>query len=293
MSKFYRFLLVSAFIAATFFFVRQEASAAPARLAPSPTPTPSNCIPVKQALEKKQIQLVLAANGELFYHKPVHYQITNLTQQVLVVCFPAGQLLEPGDTSLQNLMVIDDSLITVPAGQMVEGDLFAFCINESKHAPGKDDGYQLGKMASGKLLSLAETIQAESAHGHLGAEMAIWAITDHFTLDDLNATPAPAASSEPSLTDSIKPLLCLGQDEVGLGQKLLQDANAGVVLYHGDNPLTNYCKAQGIPSLGQIGQQLKIAGIWAAVIAVGSTLLCVVLIVVVIVLIVRMFRKRK
>jgi hypothetical protein len=284
--------MVFAFIAAAFFLFRQAAAAAPAHLAASPTPTPSNCILVREALNKKLIKLVLAGNGELFYHKPVHYQITNLTDKALVICFPFGQLLDPNDPGLQTLMVIDATLIDVPAGQMVEGDLAAFCIMETHHAPQKDDGYSLGKMATGNLLKLGKTIGAESASGHLGAQMAVWAITNNYSLDDLNATAAPA-SGEPSLTDSIKPLLCLAQDDVSLGAKLLQDANTGVVLYHGDNPLTAYCKTQGIPSLGQVGQQLKIAGIWAAVIAVGSALLCVVLIVVVIVLIVRMVRKRK
>ncbi|HTX91588.1 MAG TPA: hypothetical protein VMC09_10260 [Anaerolineales bacterium] len=294
MSKIYRYILVGAFIAAAFLVVRQaDAAGLTPRLAASPTPTnPSNCIPVRQALNKKQIQLSLVANGELFYHKPVHYQITNLTTKDLVICFPFGQLLDPNDSSLQTLMVVDASLINAPAGQMVEGDLAAFCIMETHHAPQKDDVYGLGKMATGDLLKLGETIGAESASEHLGAQLAVWAITNNYSLDDLNTTAVPS-SSEPSLTDSIKPLLCLGQDEITLGSKLLQDSGTGVVLYHGDNPLTAYCKAQGIPSLGQVGQQLKIAGIWAAVIAVGSALLCVAIIIVVIVLIIRLVRKRK
>ena len=282
MSKIYRVLISLALLGAGLFILNQPVSATPRQQS-------SNCILIKQAVDDHQIQVVLNANGELFYHQPVHYQITNLTGSDIVICFPIGQKVEPADSASQTLIIIDDHPISIGAGQLVEGDLSAFCINESKHAPSKDDPYSLGDLASGQLLDLAKIIQSETAQGHIGAQMAVWAITDQTTLDDLNATSSP---DQPSLIESIKPLLCLAQDEVSLGARLLQDSNTGVVLYHGDNPLTGFCQAQGIPSIGQLIQRLKILGIWAGVIVVGTALLCVILIVAVILLFIRLVRKK-
>ncbi len=263
---------------------------------PTPTKTPNattgNCIPLDEAMKKGLVQMSLASNGGPFWTTPLHYQIQNLTDKALKICVPAGMIFNPDDSSFQSLMVVKTVIIDLAPKETKEGDLSADCINEKKHAPDQGIVYKFGKMAQGKLLSLANTIDAESAQGHWGTEFAIWAVTDNFTLNDLGlgATPDP---NQPSLMASIEPLLCLTQDDVNLGQKLLQDAQTSLTLYSGDNPLTSYCQSQGIPSLSQIGQRLKILGIQAGLILGAGILGCIVVVALVIILAIRLFRKPK
>lgn len=291
MSRYYRLIYTVVILAGLLLVPSWNASAAsPVSLATTPTPTPPNCILVQRALSQGLIQLTLSGNGNLFYKNPLHYQIVNLTARLLSICFPAGLVNNPGDSSYQSLMLVKTVIIDLAANATQEGDLFADCINETKHAPSQGLDYHLGKMATGSLLSLAQTIDAQSVQGHLGAELAIWAITDQYSLNSLNATPDP---NQPSLMDSIRPLFCLAQDDVNLGQQLLQTAQTGVSLYQGDNPLTSYCQSQGIPSVSQIVQRAKVLGIEALVVIGAGVLGCIIVVILLIWLAICLFRKRK
>jgi len=291
MSKILRSFAVGALLLAGLLIHPVQTLAAPDRSGPTPTATPLACLPAAKAAAQGLIQLTLTGNGQLFFKNPLHYQVVNLTTKALVICFPVGQIANPGDDGYQSLMIVKQVIVDLAPNGTQEGDLDAFCINEHKEAPADALDYHLGKMASGSLLSLAQAIDAQSAQQRIGAQLAVWAITDGDTLSYLNTTPVPGA--QPSLTDTIRPLLCLAQDDVTLGQQLLQQANAGVSLYSGENPLTSYCQSQGIPSLGQIGQRLQVVGIAAAAAVVVGALLCVGVIVGLIVLLVRLARRRK
>jgi hypothetical protein len=290
MSRLFKYLLVPLILAALIVSFNLEASAAPNLVSTTPTPTPLNCILIKQALADGLVRLTLSGNNQLFFRKPLHYKIENLTAKAIRICFPVGLIANPTDSGDQSLMLVKDLILDLAANQILEGDLPAFCINEHKSAPTSDSEYRFGAMAKGTLLDLANAIAAQSAQERWGAQLAVWAITDQYNLNDLTATPDP---NQPSLTDEIRPLFCLTQDEVILGQQLLQNANAGVSLYSGENPLTTYCQSQGIPSISQFLQRLKVLGIEAAVIVVGGALLCVAIIVGIILLAVRLARKPK
>jgi len=288
MSKLFRLLILPLFLFSLLLPLSGNVAAAPAHAGTAPTPTPPNCIPIKKAVAQGSVKLTLTGSGQLFFKSPLHYQLVNLTSQALQICFPAGQIANPSDPGEQSLMIAQDVVVDLAPNQTQEGDLEAFCINQHKAAPSDGMDYQFGPMAEGKLLKLSGAIQTESAGGHWGAQLAVWAITDHYDLAmDFQVTPDP---NQPSLADSIRPLFCLAQDDTTLGQKLLQDAGTGVNLYQGENPLVAYCQSQGIPSLGQIGQRLKILGIEAAVATVVGALLCVGVLVGLIVLIVRLAR---
>ena len=289
MSRITKLLLVSFFLISLALPITGSASAAKLT-STTPTPTQPNCILIKEAVAKGLVRLTLTGSGQLFFKSPVHYVIVNLTDKAIQICFPVGLILNPSDSGIQSMLLAKEVVLDLAPNQTLEGDLDAFCINEHKAAPTKDAEYQLGPMAKGNLLKLADAIQADSAQGRLGAQWAAWAITDQYSLNELTATPDP---NQPSLTDSLRPLYCLTQDDVTLGQQLLQEANTGLSLYQGDNPLTAYCQSQGIPSIGQIGQRLKILGIEATIVVVVGALVCVGAIVGLILLIIRLTRKPK
>jgi hypothetical protein len=290
MSKLTKSLAVFSLLLGLLLPFQVQASNGPTLAAITPTPTPPACIPVAKAVADGLIKLTLTGNGKLFFRNPLHYLVVNLTDKAIVICFPVGQINRPVDGVGQSLILPKEVILDLGAGQTLEGDLDAFCINEHKSAPSDGEEYRLGAMATGKLLDLANAIAKHSAQDRWGAQLALWAITDQYSLDELQATPDP---NTPSLTDSIRPLFCLTQDDVNLGQQLLQEANTGVSLYQGDNPLTAYCQSQGIPSFSQIIQRLKLLGIEAALVLGAGALGCVAVVVGLIVLIVRLARRPK
>ena len=302
-SKYRSFGLLLIFVV---LFLFPMVSASPGFAAPAPTPTLGGYITIKEALDRGLIKLTLTGNGELFYHNPIHYMIENLTPNAQKIVFPAGQLLVPNDIAYQAFVIsmtvhIDLNLGKVPnhvveanyvlaPNQVMEGDLPAFCINESRHSPSAGIEYQLGGMATGDLIKLAQVIESKSANGHLGAQLAVWALTDKITLNDFTATPSP---DQPSLIDTIQPLLCLAQDEIDLGQQLLVEAGVSERLYTGGNPITSYCQNKGIPSISQIEQQAKNLGERALLFIGLGACGCIIVIVVIVLLAIRLFRKRK
>ncbi len=257
----------------------------------APTATPTNCIPIKDAVKKGLIKLELSSNGNLFFKDPLHYTITNLSSSPQQICFPAGQIMLPSDIGDQALVVVGTVILMIQMGQIAEGNLFADCINESKHAPSDGSAYTLGDMATDDLLKVVRAIDVRSAKGRLGGQLAIWAVTDQLTLDDLNNPPS--SSNEPSLTDTIRPLLCLAQDEVDLGQQLLQDAEVKASLYKGQNPITAYCQSQGIPSISSFIEQAKLWGERTLLLVGLGICGCLILIVAMIALVIHMARGRK
>jgi len=307
MSGYYKFGLGFIILAVFLIALSPQVAAASGLAAPSSLPTPNGSITIKEALNQGLIKLTLTANGQLFYQSPLHYFIENLTTKPLQIDFPVGQIFIPDDIAYQafvlantvhldlNLgMIVPNQIVAVDLNlaprQSMEGDLSVFCINESRHSPSTGITYQVGDMAKGDLLKLAQAIEVKSAKGHIGAQLAVWALTDKLTLNDFNATPSP---DQPSLIESIRPVLCLAQDDINLGQQLLVDAKVSERLYTGENPITSYCQSQGIPAISQIEQQAKVLG-ERAILYIGlGACGCVIVIIAIVLLAIRLFRKRK
>jgi len=307
MSGFNKFNLFGIILLVLAIVISPQFAVAPVLAASSPTPTHNGSITVKEAVNRGLIRLTLTANGELFYHSPLHYLVENLTSNPLQIEFPVGQLFIPDDIAYQAFVlantvnlglnlgqVLPNQIVAVDLNlapnQSVEGNLPVFCTNESRHSPSAGITYTLGKMAQGDLLKLAQVIESQSAQGHLGAQLAVWALTDKLAFNDFNATQSPG---QPSLVDSIRPVLCLAQDEINLGQQLLVDSQVSERLYTGENPITTYCQSQGIPAISQIEQQAKTLGERALLLIGLGACGCVIVIIGVVLLAIRLFRKRK
>lgn len=265
--------------------------------APAPplaaTPTPSGCESVKEALAKEQVKLALAANGNLFFRDALGYTITNLTTIRLDLCFPAGMSFAPEDPGMQILLLGQTAMLSLDPGQTLSGTLFVFCTQLSKHAPTSGDGYTVESTTRPELQRMAEVIDAQGDQGRIGAQLAVWAVTDNFTLDSMLS---PAGTGGPNeMVNTIRPLLCLASGEVDLGEQILEASKAQVHLYTGTNPVgPSYCASQGLPAinLDTLKHQAEVMGMRALAVLLAGTCGCLIVAGLIVYVIIRLIRRK-
>jgi hypothetical protein len=205
-----------------------------------------DCRTVREALQAGEITLSLNANESEFYNEPLTYIVRNIVGQQVEFCFPAGMMMIAGDGGYQDLVLTRTVILLLGPGDQREGRLAAMCANLSKDAPISGSSYEPGAMASGDVLSVALAIDRNSAQGSLGAQLAMWAVTDGFTLEDLGGG---SESESAEMFQLIAPLLCLTKDELELGQRLLEEADVDARLFAGDSQSgLAFCERLGVPT---------------------------------------------
>jgi hypothetical protein len=166
-------------------------------------------------------------------------------------------------------------------------------MNLSKHAPGSGAGYSVGGMAQGDLLRVVQAIDKRSAQGRLGSQLAIWAVTDGLTLEDLGNSASNSDTAQ--MLQVISPLLCLAGDDIDLAQSLLQESGSAARLFsENSGGAAGYCASHGLPAnFGEFAQTFAKLGT-AAIVGIGAgCCLCVVLLAALIVGVVLLVRSRR
>jgi hypothetical protein len=251
-----------------------------------------SCRSVTEAVQAGEARLTLKANNSEFYNEPLDYSVNNLTGEQLDVCFPAGLTMISGSGDYQNLVLTKTVTVMLPPNGKQEGRLSADCMNLSKDAPAAGGSFTLGAMAQGDLLRVAQAIDRQSAQGRLGAQMAIWAVTDNLTLEDFGGD---AESESARMLQLITPILCLATDEIELGQSLLEESGSGARLYaEGSQGVADFCSSHGLPvNIEQFVSQIQKMGTVALIAICGGCCLGVVILLALIAGIVMLVRSRR
>jgi hypothetical protein len=214
----------------------------------SPSPAAAQepgCRPVSEALAAGEITLLLEVNEDMFYNEPLNYNAENIIGDRVEFCFPAGMIMVSGNGGYQNLVLTRTVDVILGAGERRQGRLAAACVNLDKDAPATGMSFEPGPMAGGDVLGVALAIERNGAQGSLGAQLALWAVTDGLTLGGSGGS----ASESSDMFRLIAPLLCLAKDELELGQRLLEEADAEVRLYAGDSQSgLQFCQELGLPT---------------------------------------------
>jgi hypothetical protein len=251
-----------------------------------------SCRSVMDAVEAGEARLTLEANDSEFYNEPLDYSVENLTADQLDVCFPAGLTMISGSGDYQNLVLTKTVALLIPPSGTQAGSLYADCINLSRHAPASGGGFTPGDMAQGDLLRVVQAIDRQSAQGRLGAQMAVWAVTDNLTLEDFGNG---SESESTQMLQLVAPLLCLATDEIELGQSLLEESNASARLYSGQTQsVADFCASRGLPvNIDQFMEQVGKWGSYGLIALCGGFCLCGLLVVGLIVGIILLIRSRR
>jgi hypothetical protein len=123
-------------------------------------------------------------------------QVTNPTEDEVVVTIPCGLIFEPPPGSdEQRLMVIQSASATLAPGESTTLSPYVICIDSSRGVPEYGSTYQIGTFASNDLLKLAECICSETLadvetdpmgyFNQFGLQFAIWSVSDGLSFDEL------------------------------------------------------------------------------------------------------------
>jgi hypothetical protein len=268
--------------------------AAVALAAPRPVSAQApSCRSVVDAVNAKEATLSLKANSNEFYTNPLDYVLKNLTGQQLDLCFPAGLTMISGDSANQNLVLTRTILVTVAPNGEKRGDLSADCMNLSKHAPGFGAGFSVGGMAQGDLLRVIQAIDKRSAQGRLGSQIAIWAVTDGLTLEDIGNSGSNSDTAQ--MLQVISPLLCLAGDDIDLAQSLLTESGSAARLFaENSGGAAGFCASHGLPAnLDEFVQTFAKLGAVSIIAICGGCCLGFVILIALIVGLVALVRSRR
>ena len=123
-------------------------------------------------------------------------QITNPGNEEVLVTIPCGLIFmpEPGSDE-QQLMVIQQASATIPPGESADLTPYVICVESSKAVPGTGSTYQVGVMATGDLLKIAQCICNETlvdietdplaAMDQLGLQFSVWMVSDGLSMDEM------------------------------------------------------------------------------------------------------------
>lgn len=158
---------------------------------------PAQAIPLVEAVKKGYLSVSASGAGG-HEGECLTVKFENKTRQKVNVRVPAGQIFEPGDSSLQNLMVAKEETFALEPGNHSTARLFGFCVEGRDGSPGEGSEFLLGEMAGGNLLLLADYISKNNLHQHPSAQFAVWSVSDEERLEGIG---------DPGLTKFVADLL--------------------------------------------------------------------------------------
>lgn len=123
-------------------------------------------------------------------------QVTNPTTDEIVVTIPCGLIFNPGPKSdEQRLMVIQEASDSLLPGEEATLTPYVVCIDSSNAVPESGSTYQIGVMATGDLLKLAECICNETLvdieidplafMDQFGLQFAVWTVSDGLSFEEM------------------------------------------------------------------------------------------------------------
>ena len=151
-----------------------------------------------EALAKGKILVTVnGAGGHTGKCVAVHFE--RLTDKTIKVKIPAGHVFEPTDSTQQNIVVLkSEELVLDVKKKFIK--VYGACAQSHDASPSANAMFNLGQLAKGNLLKMAQFISDKKLFNEADAQYAVWCMTD--SLD-------PASISHPGLLNMACQLLAV------------------------------------------------------------------------------------
>lgn len=148
-------------------------------------------IPLSEAIKNKMISVSMTSvnrtrdNVSSSYWGPcINFSIKNLTSSPISVQLEPGMFVVADDSTMQRMMIIDNSTLMISANKSKQTKVNAVCSQMFKSAPAQDIAFQSKGSAGGDLLGLAKLIATHKFHSY-AAQNAVWALTDNNDIESI------------------------------------------------------------------------------------------------------------
>lgn len=122
-------------------------------------------------------------------------QLTNPESNEVVVEVPCGLIFQPETADdEQRLMSIQPASASLAGGGTGQVEPYVICIDADRAAPSLGTTYEVGEMASGDLLKLAECLcqqdleasaETDLGMGQMGVQFAVWAVSSGTSVEEM------------------------------------------------------------------------------------------------------------
>ncbi len=146
--------------------------------------TTTDSLTLADALEKGYVSAEITGEG-IYSGDCIRVKLTNNYKKDLSVTVPAGQIFEPSDPLLQDIMIAKEEEILVEKGSNRVARLTGYCVEAGDGAPGEGSVFGVGRMATGNLLSFALFLSQKNQHKNDYAQYAVWAVSDDERLEGI------------------------------------------------------------------------------------------------------------
>lgn len=138
---------------------------------------------LSEALKKKLVKADIRGIGG-HTGKCINISLTNLTAGPLEIYVPTGQQFIPGDTTLQNMMLMESPVFVLNAHQKKGMPVNAMCIQQHDGGPGAQTLFAMGNVSKGHLLGIAQLIDQHDYYDGTG-QSAVWCISDGASIEGI------------------------------------------------------------------------------------------------------------
>lgn len=131
-------------------------------------------------------------DSSVHYAKPLAIRLVNAAKTKLDVKIPAGFVFVATDSSYQNIVITESVVATLQPGQTKQISLRGMCMERSDHAPSGTCHYNPEKMASEKIVKLAQFIEKNKFWSPAG-QNAMWTLINDeplYAISSLDTTQA-------------------------------------------------------------------------------------------------------
>lgn len=145
----------------------------------------SPIISIEEAYLKNKIQLEIKSKGE---HKGNSVSITskNISNEPIILHLEYGRRIICNDSSMQDLLIVKEQLITLTPNETKINDAFAFCCESTNRSPEKDIKFSVGKMAPPEWIKLAEVINKNNFPID-AIQHAIWVLSNNHEIASVHS----------------------------------------------------------------------------------------------------------
>ena len=124
---------------------------------------------------------VIGNDNSTHYDFPLQISMINKSREPMEVLIPVGSMFAPGDSDYQDIIIGEEYLVRVEAGEEKELDLRGYCTQSSDIGPSGEVHYFQGPGPDPLLLGLIGFVSENKLHG-MEAQQAVWAVADRSDL---------------------------------------------------------------------------------------------------------------
>lgn len=142
-------------------------------------PTEIKTMTLKEANKQKIVQTKIEyAQNATHYGKSIHFTVLNVSNAPINITVPNGDIYEPLDSSYQNMVITEDVIFVLKAGEAKQMDVNAMCTEPHDKGASKGVTYTFSNTKNEKLSLLTKKLQELKAWDTEG-QYAVWAMVDN------------------------------------------------------------------------------------------------------------------